>query len=63
MDEATASELTAAGIDLVRRGRLQAARDAFERALSIDEAALGPDHPKVADDCTNLGNVLNDLDR
>ncbi|NOH03546.1 MAG: tetratricopeptide repeat protein [Chloroflexi bacterium] len=37
------------------------ARQAFERALKIDEAAFGPDHPKVAIRVNNLGSVLQDL--
>ncbi len=37
------------------------ARDAFQRALAIDEAAFGPDHPEVATDVNNLGRVLQDL--
>ena len=38
-----------------------AARAAYERALAIDEAAFGPEHPKVARDVNNLGLVLQDL--
>ncbi|WP_420455615.1 FxSxx-COOH system tetratricopeptide repeat protein [Rubrivirga sp.] len=30
----------------------------FERALALDEAALGPDHPNVAAALSNLGGVL-----
>jgi hypothetical protein len=33
-------------------GDLCCARAAFERALRIDEAAYGPDHPNVAADGT-----------
>ncbi|MEE9210668.1 MAG: tetratricopeptide repeat protein, partial [Kiloniellales bacterium] len=36
------------------------ARAAFERALTIAEKALGPDHPDVAAVINNLGNVLQD---
>jgi len=32
-----------------------------ERALAIDEAVYGPDHPMVARDVNNLGGVLQDL--
>jgi predicted nucleotidyltransferase len=32
--------------------------DSFMRALAIDEAALGPNHPNVARDLNNLGGVL-----
>ena len=34
---------------------------AFERALCIDEAVFGPDHPNVAIRVNNLGSVLHDL--
>ena len=37
------------------------AKAAYERALKIDEAAFGPDHPDVAIDVNNLGLVLKDL--
>jgi len=37
------------------------AKAAYERALKIDEAAFGPDHPKVAICVNNLGMVLQDL--
>jgi tetratricopeptide (TPR) repeat protein len=36
------------------------ARAAFERALAIFEATLGPDHPNVAVALNNLGSVLQD---
>ena len=36
------------------------ARAAFERALAIDEATYGPEHPKVATAVSNLGGVLQD---
>ncbi|MBC7228619.1 MAG: tetratricopeptide repeat protein, partial [Thermoflexales bacterium] len=37
------------------------ARESCERALRIDEAAFGPDHPNVARDVNNLGLVLQAL--
>jgi len=37
------------------------AKAAYERALVIDEAVFGPDHPKVATDVNNLGLVLKAL--
>jgi len=40
---------------------LAGARAAFERALHLDEAAFGPDHPNVAIRVNNLGNALQDL--
>ena len=42
-------------------GDLEGAKDHFQRALEIDEAALGPDHPVVAIDVNNLGSVLKAL--
>jgi tetratricopeptide (TPR) repeat protein len=39
----------------------EGAKAAFERALAIDEAAFGPDHPKVATNVNNLGVVLQAL--
>ncbi|MBN2045847.1 MAG: TIR domain-containing protein [Anaerolineales bacterium] len=37
------------------------AKAAFQRALAIDEAVFGGDHPNVAIDVNNLGSVLRDL--
>ena len=37
------------------------ARAAYERALAIDEAVFGAEHPEVATDVNNLGLVLKDL--
>ena len=42
-------------------GNLQEAKAAYERALRIDEAVFGPDHPNVARDVNNLGLVLQAL--
>jgi tetratricopeptide (TPR) repeat protein len=42
-------------------GDLEGARASYERALRIDEAAFGPDHPEVATDVNNLGGVQQDL--
>ena len=40
------------------RGDLDGAQMYFERALAIDEKALGPDHPNVAITLNNLAGVL-----
>ena len=40
------------------QGDLEGAKALYERALAIDEAALGPDHPNVAIRLNNLGGVL-----
>jgi len=37
------------------------ARTCLERALRIDEGALGPNHPKVAIRVSNLGLLRQDL--
>ncbi len=37
------------------------AQAAYARALAIDEALFGSDHPNVAIDANNLGSVLRDL--
>ena len=42
-------------------GDLAGAKKLYERALKIDEAAFGPDHPTVAIDVNNLAGVLKDL--
>jgi tetratricopeptide (TPR) repeat protein len=42
-------------------GDLPGAREQLERALTITEAALGPDHPDVATRRNNLGGVLHAL--
>jgi tetratricopeptide (TPR) repeat protein len=39
-------------------GDLQGARSHLERALAIDEAVYGPDHPDVATDLNNLGSLF-----
>jgi len=42
-------------------GDLEGARRHFERALKIDEAVYGPNHPNVALYICNLGGVLEAL--
>ena len=37
------------------------AKNLYERALAIDEAVYGPEHPNVAIRVNNLGSVLQDL--
>ncbi len=49
------------GYHLNMIGDYAGARVVSERALRIDEATLGPDHPNVALDANNLGNVLRAL--
>jgi hypothetical protein len=40
------------------KGDLAGARPLFERALAIDEKALGHEHPEVATNLANLANLL-----
>ncbi len=49
------------GYHLDLAGDYGGARTAYERALAIDEATFGPDHPNVARDANNLGSVLDDM--
>ena len=49
------------GLGAAGPGRSGGRQGSFERALRIDEASFGPDHPKVANDVNNLGDVLQDL--
>jgi tetratricopeptide (TPR) repeat protein len=52
--------LTDAGLYLWQRADYRQARTLHERALSIREARLGPNHPDTALSLTNLANVLGD---
>jgi tetratricopeptide (TPR) repeat protein len=58
---ATGSLLSQVGTYLQGRADLDAARPLFERAVRIDETTYGPDHPNVAVDVNNLGNLLLEL--
>ena len=51
-------DLSNLGHALMARNKRDEARQCFERALSIDEAELGPDHPTVLDRVCDLGAVL-----
>jgi Tetratricopeptide repeat len=57
----TAWLLDRAAAYLQVHARLADARSLAERALVIDEAALGPDHPAVAIGLGNLALILRDL--
>jgi tetratricopeptide (TPR) repeat protein len=59
--EDTAFVLNQLGLYLRDRPQWTDARAALERALTIDEAAYGPDHPSVATTVSNLGGVLHAL--
>ena len=59
--EAVARLFNHIGVYRSMRADFATARQAFERALAIDEKAFGPDHPNVARHVNNLGMVLKDL--
>jgi tetratricopeptide (TPR) repeat protein len=59
--EATGRLLNQVGLYFRGRAQHSEAKQAFERALRIGEATLGPDHPAVAIRVNNLGGVLKDL--
>jgi tetratricopeptide (TPR) repeat protein len=61
LPQETANLLDALGNFRHNRMMLLSARSVLERALSIDEKALGPEHPAVARDVNDLGSVLYDL--
>jgi tetratricopeptide (TPR) repeat protein len=53
--------LDGAGTYLQARARLAESKVLLERALTITEAACGPNHPEVANHLNNLATVLKDL--
>ena len=53
--------LDRAGTYLQVHARLTDARALLDRALAIDEAAYGPDHPEVGTRLNNLALILQDL--
>ena len=48
---------------LQETNRLAEAEPLYRRAVTIDEASLGPDHPKVAIDLNNLAGLLGATNR
>jgi len=59
--DSTGRLLNQTGLYLKERARFVEAKEMYERALAINEAAYGPDHPQVAIRLNNLGGVLQDL--
>jgi Tfp pilus assembly protein PilF len=59
--EATGRLLNNVGLYLRSSVRIIEAKALLTRALAINEAVLGPDHPNVAAVCNNLGRLLQDL--
>jgi hypothetical protein len=58
-----AADLNRVGQALAALGPAEEALPLHQRALRIDEAALGPDHPDVAADLNHLGLALAALGR
>ncbi len=59
--KATARLLNQVGVYQWQRAEFVEAKTLFERALAIDEATFGRDHPEVATNVNNLGEVLHTL--
>ena len=59
--EASARLFNQAALYLRVRSQFAEGKQLFERALTIGEAAFGPDHPEVATAVNNLGGVLREL--
>jgi len=59
--DSTGILLNQTGVYLKGRAQFADAKKMYERALAIDEAAYGPDHPTVAIRVNNLGLVLQAL--
>ena len=58
---AIARDLNDLGVALQSAGRLEEARDHYQRALAMDEALLGPAHPNLARDLANLSEAQRSL--
>ena len=56
--ESASRLLNDTGLFLLHRARLSEARALPERALAIDEQVYGPEHPDVARDANNIGQIL-----
>jgi tetratricopeptide (TPR) repeat protein len=61
--EPTAPLMNGLGLYLQARCRFQQAEPLYRRALAIDEASYGPEHPHVARDLNNLAFLLSVVDR
>jgi tetratricopeptide (TPR) repeat protein len=53
-------DLTARAVALIEAGDLEGAQALFQYALDVNVATFGADCPALADDLSNLGNVLAD---
>src|SRR5712671_6051259 len=59
----TARLMNELGVLLKTKARYVEAEPLYRRALAIDEASYGPDHPEVAADLNNLAALLQDTNR
>jgi tetratricopeptide (TPR) repeat protein len=51
------------GLVYEEQNQFRAAERAYQKALATDEAALGPDHRKLAIVCNNLGNLYRKMEQ
>jgi tetratricopeptide (TPR) repeat protein len=58
-----AKALNAQALALTEESRPAEAEPLYRRALAIDEASFGPDHPKVATELNNLAQLLKATNR
>ena len=63
LPEATTRLMSQLGRFWEARGRFEAAEPLYRRALAIDEASYGPDHPWVATGLNNLAGLLHSTNR
>jgi tetratricopeptide (TPR) repeat protein len=56
--ETTSRLLNQVGLYLLNRAQPAEAERSLRRALAIDEKVYGPDHPEVATDANNIGQIL-----
>ncbi len=61
--EPTTRLMAKLGILLYRKSRWREAEPLYRRALAMDEASYGADHPQVATDLNNLALLLNTTNR
>ena len=59
----TTSLMNQLGVLLLAKASYGDAEPLMRRALAIDEASYGPDHPRVAGDLNNLAQLLQDTNR
>ena len=59
----TTSLMNQLGVLLLAKASYGDAEPLMRRALAIDEASYGPDHPRVAIDLNNLAQLLKDTNR